>query len=342
MEQNSKYILKSTTIDNNVVPCFDFVHTPLPDPSSLQENQLIVQTKFISVDAYNKILITPGTKFYRTVSVGDTMKGLVVGEVVASKSTKFSPGDMVTGELYWSSYIVCLENQVRKIPKEYPHPHHFVTVLGISGLTALFGLKEVLLPKEGETLVVSAAAGAVGELVVQIGKIFGLKVVGIAGSDEKCKYVQDIGAYHCINYKKSNVLESLKEHCPNGVDMYFDNVGGEILESVLEVINKNGRIACCGMISQYGNANQYGVKNLFILVAKTVKMQGFLLFDYYPKFEEAIKEIMGYLQKGMIKMSEDFNEGLETAPKVLEKLLKGENKGKSLIRIKEGKAKIYQ
>lgn len=342
MEQNHKYILKSTTVDNNVSPCFDYVQTPLPDPNSLQANQVIIQTKFISVDAYNKILITPGTKFYRTVAVGETMKGLVVGEVVASKSEKFSAGDMVTGELYWSSYIVCLDNQIRKIPKEYPHHHHFVTVLGISGLTALFGLKDILLPKEGETLVVSAAAGGVGELVVQFAKIYGVKVIGIAGSDEKCKYVQDIGAYHCINYKKANVLESLKEHCPNGVDMYFDNVGGEILESVLEVINKNGRIACCGMISQYGNANHYGIKNLFILVAKTVKMQGFLLYDFAQKFEEGIKEIIGYLQKGMIKLSEDFNEGLETAPKVLEKLLKGENKGKSLIRIKEEKAKIYQ
>lgn len=342
---NLQQVLKKYP-EGNDMSCFELVKGPLPDPLALQEEQVIVQTKYISVDGYNRNLITgsAGNSYFVPVKIGDVMCGLAVGEIVASKSKSLKVGDWVMGSLKWELFGVFSSNQVKQIPKEYPHPQHFVGLLGISGLTAYLGLKEVGQIKPGETLVVSAAAGAVGELVVQFGKLLGAKVVGIAGSSEKCKYVTDLGADYCVNYKEENVLKSLKEHCPKGIDVYFDNVGGETLEAVIELTNRKGRIALCGAISQYGIGDmkeKYGVKNLFTLIGRSIKMEGFLMSDFRDKWEATVQEILVLLKDGKIRFKEEISEGLEVAPIVLEKLLTGKNQGKSLIRIGGDKPSYY-
>lgn len=341
---NLQQILKKYP-EGNDMSCFELVKCPLPDPHNLQDEQVIVQTKYISCDGYNRNLIngSVGSSYFVPVKIGDVMCGLAVGEIVASKSNSLKVGDWVMGSLRWELFGVFSSKQVKQIPKEYPQPQHFVGLLGISGLTAYLGLKEVGQIKSGETLVVSTAAGAVGELVVQFGKLLGATVVGIAGSPEKCKYVTDIGADYCINYKQEDVLKSLKEHCPKGIDVYFDNVGGETLEAVIEVTNRKGRIVLCGAISQYGIENikdKYGVKNLITLIGRSIKMEGFLMTDFKDKWEETVKEILSLLREGKIRFKEEINEGLEVAPLVLEKLLTGKNQGKSLIRI-NGEKPIY-
>lgn len=320
----------------NEISCFELRQVPIPEVSALPPGFIIVETKYISIDPYNRILLHQGVGFPRSVSVGKVMNGLVAGKIVGSNSPNHAVGEWVFGELTWENFCVCDSAIVQKIPKDYPHPHHYIGVLGICGITAYIGVKEILNLKPGETLVVSAAAGGVGELAVQIGCYIGAKVIGIAGSEEKCKYVKEIGASYCINYKNEKVLESLKLHCPNGIDAYFDNVGGETLENVIDLINRKGRIALCGMISQYGNLadkeTTYGVRNLFYLIGKSVKMEGFLMGDFVEKHDEMRKELIQFVQKGM-KFKEEFSEGLEQAPKALEKIFKGENKGKSFIRI---------
>ena len=331
--------------NSNKIDCFELVKAELPDPALLTDEQVIVQTKFISIDATNKVWISGIKSYMEPIKIGEVMKGLAVGEVVFSKSQSLKVGDLVLGLLTWQHYGVFHSTQVKKVPKEYPHHQHFVGLLGISGFTAFIGLREIGELKEGDTLVVSTAAGAVGELVVQFGKLMGATVVGLAGSEEKCKRVQQLGAEYCINYKKEDVLESLKTHCPKGVDVYFDNVGGEILESVISLMNVRGRIALCGAISEYADVtskNKYGVKNLSTLIGKRIKMQGFIMSDHAAKFEEIGKIIMGYLQTGKVTFQEDITDGLENAPRVLEKLLNGENNGKSIIRIAGEKVNPYQ
>jgi hypothetical protein len=330
--------------NSNKIDCFDLVKGDIPDPSLLTEEQVIVQTKYISIDATNKVWISGVKTYMEPIKIGEVMKGLAVGEVVYSKSQTLKLGDLVLGLLTWQLYGVFHSSQLKKVPKEYPHHQHFVGLLGISGLTAYIGLKEVGEVKEGDTLVVSAAAGAVGELVVQFGKLMGAKVVGLAGSEEKCKYVEQLGAEYCINYKKEDIFEALKKHCSKGVDVYFDNVGGEILETVINFMNIKGRIALCGAISEYGDVtskNKYGIKNLSSLIGKRIKMQGFIVLDYAAKFDEIGKIILGYLQTGKITFKEDITDGLENAPKALEKLLNGENNGKTIIRIVGEKANLY-
>ena len=330
--------------ESNKIDCFDLVKIDLPDPSVLTDEQLIVHIKYISIDATNKVWISGIKSYMDPIKIGEVMKGLAVGEVVYSKSQTIKTGDMVMGLLTWQIYSVFHSSQVKKVPKEYPNPQHFVGVLGISGITAFIGLKEVGELKEGDTLVVSAAAGAVGELVVQFGKLMGARVIGLAGSEDKCKYVVGLGAEYCINYKKEDIFEAFKTHCGKGVDVYFDNVGGEILETVINFMNVKGRIALCGAISEYDNIaskNKFGIKNISSLIGKRVKMQGFIMTDFAAKFEEYGKIIFGYLQTGKITFKEDITDGLENAPKALEKLLNGQNNGKTMIRIVGEKASLY-
>lgn len=347
MNMNMKIALTKrpdTTFPKNL-DLFQVFYAAPPNEQALRPDEIIIQNRFISIDAAMRVWISGAKTYMDPVNIGDVMNGFSVGVVLVSKSPKFSVGDIVSGLFGWQSYVAMHASKVQKLPKNYPNPQHFLGVLGISGLTAYIGLKEIGEIKSGETLVVSAAAGAVGELVVGLGKIWGARVIAIAGTEEKCKYVKEIlGADECINYKKENVTHALKKVCPKGIDVYFDNVGGEILDIVLLMVNDFSRIVCCGAISGYnqGKDELYRLRNYPRLIIKRAKMQGFIYFDYKQKIPAAVKDLMDLTKSEKLKFREDFVEGLDSAPKALQRLLNGGNIGKVMVRIKYDKENIYQ
>ncbi len=311
----------------------------------LADGQVLTRTVYLSLDAANRAWMQ-GATYKAPVLAGDVMHGGAISVVEASSDPKFKAGDVVECMPGWQDYAALPGKTLNKIESKDVQAgslHHggtpmtlHMSVLGITGLTAYFGLLEVGQPKRGETLVVSAAAGAVGNVVGQIGKIKGMRVVGIAGSNEKCKWLtKELGFDAAINYKSGPVSKGLKENCPNGIDVYFDNTGGEILEAVLFQMNMHGRIACCGVVSQYDTANPAsgprGVPGL--LVVKRLKMEGFIVMDYFAKRAQATAELAGWVKDGRLKVKEDIVEGLENAPKGLIGLLHGENSGKRLVRV---------
>jgi NADPH-dependent curcumin reductase CurA len=270
------------------------------------------------------------------VPLGDVMRGGAAGVVEESRNSGFATGDLVQGLLGWQRYVVSNGAGLSKLPPRTPLVAYF-GALGHIGLTAYFGLLDIGKPKEGETLVVSAAAGAVGSLVGQIGKIKGCRVVGLAGSDDKCGWLtKDLGFDAVINYKKEKVLAALKQHCPKGIDIYFDNVGGEILDAALALINLHARIPLCGMISQYtATAPPAGPSNLSRLIMCRGRMEGFLVTDYLSRAGEAIPELMKWMKEGRLKFRVDVVPGLEHAPRAINRLYDGTNTGKLIVKVSE-------
>ena len=295
---------------------------------------VLVKTRLLSLDAANRAWMQ-GATYKAPVHAGEVMHGGALAEVVESNDSGLQPGDIVEAMTGWQEYAVLSPRELIKIDAKDPLSHN-MSVYGISGLTAYFGLLKCGKPKAGETLVVSAAAGAAGNFVGQIGKIKGCRVIGIAGSDEKCKWITDeLGMDDAINYKKENIFNALKAKCPDGIDVYFDNVGGDILEAVLFQMNMYGRIACCGAVSQYDTGSPKpgprGVPGL--LVVKRLTMQGFIVSDFFKERASATAEMEGWVSQGKIKVKEDIIDGLDNAPKSLIGLLHGENLGKRMIRV---------
>lgn len=310
---------------------FEAKETPIPEPG---EGEALVRTIYLSIDPANRAWMQ-GATYREAIKQGDVMHGFTLSEVVKSNAPGLAAGDLVEGMSGWQEYSVQPAKALAKIEKHGSLTNQ-VSVLGVTGLTAYFGLLEVGRPKEGETVVVSAAAGAVGNVVGQIAKIKGCRVVGIAGSDEKCEWLTgDLGFDAGINYKTEKVFEPLKKNCPKGIDVYFDNVGGEILEAVLFQMNLHGRIACCGVVSQYDTATPgpgpRGVPGL--LVTKRLRMEGFIVMDFFQKRAAATKELAGWIADGRLEVREDILEGLESAPGGLIGLLHGENIGKRMVRV---------
>jgi NADPH-dependent curcumin reductase len=274
------------------------------------------------------------------VRIGEVMRASGVGRVVASNHPGFAAGDYVSGVLGVQQYCVVAEDGIAaaglgRIDPALAALPKWLNSLGMPGMTAYFGLLDVGRPRPGETVVVSGAAGAVGQTVGQLAKIHGCRAVGIAGGPAKCDFVVDeLGFDACIDYKSGSVREGLKQHCPAGVDVYFDNVGGEILDTVLTRIRRSARIVICGAISQYNSTD--GVKgpaNYLSLLVNRARMEGFVVFDYADRYPEAIRDIAGWMAEGRFKSREDVVEGIDTFPEALLKLFTGENFGKLVLRV---------
>jgi NADPH-dependent curcumin reductase CurA len=316
----------------------NWLHTSEPLPE-LNEGEIQVKTLYLSIDPAMRGWMNGGKSYIRPVEINEVMRAGGVGIVVASQSTRFAVGEYVSGSIgvqeYWTGMADDKYAAFYKIdPALAPLPSYLNT-LGMPGMTAYFGLLDVGQPKSGETVVVSGAAGAVGQTVGQVAKQKGCRVVGIAGGKDKCDFViNELGFDACIDYKNSSVKDGLKEHCPNGVDIYFDNVGGEILDTVLTRINMKARIIICGAISQYNTTTEIkGPSNYLALLVKRARMEGIVVFDYIKRYPEAVKEMSLWMAQGQFHTREDIVQGLEQFPNALMMLFNGENFGKLILQV---------
>jgi NADPH-dependent curcumin reductase CurA len=299
-----------------------------------KDGEVLLRTRYLSLDAANRAWMH-GATYRSAVEAGSVMAGGAIAEVVETRAAGFAPGDLVFGDTGWQDYAALPARHLMKVQRIEPMTH-LLSVYGIAGLTAYFGLLQVGRPKAGETIVVSAAAGSVGSLVGQIGKIKGCRVVGIAGGRDKCDWlVNELGFDAAVDYKAGGVFKALKAAALQGIDVYFDNVGGDILEACLPQMNLHGRIACCGAISQYDGApaahGPRGVPGL--IVVKRITMQGFVVIDYFGERERAIADLQGWVASGKLKVQEDVIDGLERTPQALIGLLAGENRGKRMVKV---------
>jgi NADPH-dependent curcumin reductase CurA len=317
---------------------WQFTEEPVAEPG---EGGVLVKVLALSLDPAMRGWMNEGKSYIPPVGIGEVMRAGGIGVVAASKNRAFAVGDHVTGGPGVQEYWLVAGDQVKrsglaKIDLRLGTVTQWLNVLGMPGMTGYFGLMDVGQPKAGETVVVSGAAGAVGQTVGQIAKIKGCRVVGIAGGDAKCRYVVDeLGFDACIDYKAGDVKEGLKQHCPKGVDVYFDNVGGEILDAVLARLARGARIIICGAISQYNNTGAVqGPKNYLSLLVNRARMEGIVVFDYADRYPQAIAEMAGYLKQGRMKSREDVVEGGVAAfPATLLKLFSGENFGKLVLKV---------
>ena len=312
---------------------------PVAEPA---EGGVLVKTLALSLDPAMRGWMNEGKSYIPPVGIGEVMRAGGIGVVIASKNAQFAVGDPVSVGLGVQEYLLVPQDQIKrsglvKVDLRAGSLTQWLNVLGMPGMTGYFGLMDVGQPQAGETLVVSGAAGAVGQTVGQMAKIKGCRVVGIAGGAAKCEWVvKELGFDACIDYKAGNVKAGLKEHCPKGVDIYFDNVGGDILDDVLTRINRKARIIICGAISQYNNTTPVqGPKNYLSLLVNRARMEGIVVFDYADRNHLAIAEMAGYLKDGRMKSKEDIVEGLENFPEALIKLFSGENFGKLVLKVAE-------
>ncbi|MFI4935780.1 MAG: NADP-dependent oxidoreductase [Caulobacterales bacterium] len=303
-------------------------------PPSPGEGELLLRTRYISLDAANRAWMQ-GATYRSALESGQVMAGGALAEVAESKAPGFAAGDLVWAETGWQDYAVVPARQAAKLPKMEPLSH-LVGIYGITGLTAYLGLMEIGRPKAGETVVVSAAAGAVGSVVGQVAKLSGCRVVGIAGGADKCAWLTDeLGLDAAVDYKAGGLRRALREVCPDGVNVFFDNVGGDVFEAVLFNMANHGRIVCCGAVSQYDGAppphGPRGVPGLF--VTKRLRVEGFVVMDLYAKRDEALAQLKAWVESGQLKVLEDVIDGLENLPTALIGLLAGENRGKRMVKV---------
>jgi len=309
---------------------FDYTEAAVPTPG---EGEVLVKILYISLDPAMRGWMREGKSYIPPVGIGEVMRAGAAGRVLASNDPNIAVGDHVVGVLGVQQYAVAKGKALTKVDTaRVPLPVYLGT-LGMPGMTAYFGLLEIGRPKEGETVVVSGAAGAVGQVVGQIARIKGCRVVGIAGGPDKCEYLRSLGFDAAIDYKHEDVSAALKRHCPKGVDVYFDNVGGEILDAVLAQLAMHARVVICGAISQYNEQKVKGPSNYLSLLVNRASMTGMVVFDYASRYGEAAREMAGWMAAGQLKTREDIVEGLETFPDTLLKLFKGENTGKLVLKV---------
>lgn len=313
---------------------FEFITVPAGEPGA---GEVLVRVLYLSLDPAMRGWMNAGKSYVAPVGLGDVMRAGGVGRVVTSNDPTLAAGDLVVGITGIQDYVVSKAAGLRKIDPQVAPPPRYLGALGMTGLTAYFGLLDIGQPKEGETVVVSAAAGAVGAVVGQIAKIKGCRVIGIAGGAAKCSYIVDeLGFDAAVDYKNEDVRKALARHCPKGIDIYFDNVGGEILETALSMLARRARIIICGAISQYNSTTgMVGPRNYMSLLVNHALMEGFVVFDYADRYPEGMKALAGWTIEGKLKAREDVVDGLETFPETLLKLFRGENFGKLVIKVAE-------
>jgi NADPH-dependent curcumin reductase CurA len=316
---------------------WQFTEEPIGEPA---DGGVLVRVLYLSLDPAMRGWMNDAKSYIPPVGIGEVMRAGGVGRVVASKNPAFKVGDTVSGGFDVQEYTLIPADKIKrsglaKIDLSVGSWTQWLNVLGMPGMTGYFGLMDIGQPKAGETLVVSGAAGAVGQTVGQLAKLKGLRTVGIAGGPAKCEWVvKELGFDACIDYKAGAVKDGLKQHCPEGVDIYFDNVGGEILDAVLARITRGARIVICGAISQYNNTTPVqGPKNYLSLLVNRARMQGMVVFDYADRYPLAIAELAGYLKSGRMKSKEDVVAGIENFPETLLKLFNGENFGKLALKV---------
>ena len=299
---------------------------------SAGEGEILVKNLWLSLDPYMRGRMSEQKSYVKGVDIGEVMVGQTAGEVVESRHPGFKAGDKVLTQTGWQLYAATKE--AMKVDASRAPLSYYLGVLGMPGMTAYFGLKEIGQPKAGETVVVSAASGAVGSVVGQLAKLWGCRAIGIAGGREKCDYVKhELGFEACIDYKAGRLREDVKEACPKGIDVYFDNVGGEILDLALARMNLFGRVIVCGTISDYNATEPYRVRNWRAILVNRLKVQGMIVFDWKERYGEALRDLGGYLAAGKLKTRESVVDGLANAPQGFIALLKGGNFGKQLVKL---------
>ena len=308
---------------------FRIVEAPVATPAA---GEVLVKNEWLSLDPYMRGRMSEAKSYVPPAQLGEVMVGQTVGEVIESQDPRFKPGDKVLTQLGWQLYGVAKGSELTRIDVKRAPASYYLGILGMPGITAWFGLSEIGQPKAGDTVVVSAASGAVGSVVGQLAKIKGCRAVGIAGGKAKCDYVvQDLGFDACVDYKAGNLLEDLRRACPKGVDVDFENVGGEILDTLLRIMNRFSRIVVCGLIAEYNEP--YGYKALRSVLVNRIRMQGMIVFDWKDRYGEALEALVRYHAEGKLKYRESVVHGIDNAPKGLIALLKGENFGKQVVKL---------
>ena len=332
--ENRKWILKERPSGLVKDSDFELVSEVLP---KINEGEILLENLYLSFDPTQRSWLNDVPGYLPPIQIGEVIRSGGIGRVIDSNNPEYKTGDLTFGLIGWQTHCLTkpnVDDRFRVVPDLLPIPT-MLNVMGSTGITAYYGLIELGKPKSGETVLVSGAAGATGSVVVQIAKLKGCHVIGIAGGKEKCDWLKDIGVDDVIDYKTSDVHKELPKVVKNGVDIYFDNVGGKILETVLELININARVLLCGGISSGYDATRPadGPNNLFSLIIKRATMQGFLVLDYLPKSEKALEEIATWVMEGKLQHREDIQKGIENCPQTLNRLFTGKNKGKQLLKI---------
>ncbi|WP_132056945.1 NADP-dependent oxidoreductase [Halorussus amylolyticus] len=334
-ETNRKFLLAKRPEGTPDRDTFELVEEDRPEPGP---GEVTVRTLYLSVDPYMRGRMDAGESYAEPWDVGEPLQGGVVGEVVESNGASFEPGDVVTGNLQWADYATAKASDLHPVNPDLGPISTALGVLGMPGRTAYFGTREVAEPKAGDTFVVTGAAGAVGSVAGQIAKLSGARVVGFAGSDEKVAFLEDdLGFDAGINYKQTDDYRAaLDEAAPDGVDAYFDNVGGPITDAVFTKLNVDARVAVCGQISLY-NAEEMpmGPRKLPQLISTRARVQGLLVGDFAPRFEQATRDLAEWVASGEVQYRETVTEGLENAPDAFLGLFEGENIGKQLVKVGE-------
>jgi hypothetical protein len=312
---------------------FSIEEGPIPVPEA---GEVLVRNLWVSVDPYQRGRMSQARSYARSLDLGDVMTAQTLGEVVESRDGRYRPGELVVGQLGWQDYAAARGGSLRRVPNGLDPPTLALHAVGATGLTAYFGLLDVARPKPGETVVVSGAAGAVGQVVGQLAKLAGCRAVGIAGGSEKCDDLRDLYGYDAaVDYKSEDVRAALKDACADGVDVYFDNVGGEITQAVIPRLKVGARIAVCGQISQYNLEQPEPGPGFGFTIVFRARVEGFLVSDYAHRYDEAAGRLAGWVAEGKIRWREHVTEGLENAPRAFIGMLNGENQGKALVKVGE-------
>ncbi len=330
---NSQIVLASRPDGLPTEANFRLEQTPMPDPGA---GEVLVKVHFLSLDPYMRGRMRDRKSYVPPYKIGEVFGGDAVGEVIRSETEGFEAGDMVHGRFGCQTYAAVAGKTLRKVGSDARPLSLALGILGMPGITAYFGLLDLGQPQSGETVVVSAGSGAVGAIVGQIAKIKGCRTVGIAGSDEKNAYcIDELGFDAAINYKTSkNLVKDLRAACPDGVDVYFDNVGGPVSDAVMMCLNNHARIPVCGQISGYNSEEvDVGPRLIWQLIVKRARMEGFLVFDYFDRYAEGLDQLSAWIKAGELKFKEDVSDGIESVPAAFIGMLQGKNFGKQIVKL---------